>query len=92
VTILNSAQREVSERFAGRTTEDEDRFNGLETFSLGTGSPLLAGGLAFFDCRVVSAQDYGDNTLFVGEVVSAGGPQSGDPLVYYDRDYRRLAG
>lgn len=91
VTILGRDQQDVSERFAGRTPEDEDRFAGLDTFTLRTGAPLLAGGLAFFDCRVQYTHDFGDNTLFVGEVVAADGSQTGEPLVYYDRDYRRLA-
>ena len=91
VTILSHAQQDISERFAGRTSEDLDRFAGLDTFTLRSNAPLLTGGLAFFDCRVVFRQDAGDNTLFIGEVVAAEGyEQAGQPLVYYYRDYHQL--
>jgi len=51
VTILSSRQKKISDRFAGKVGENEDRFAGLETFSLespslfisktGQGYPLL---------------------------------------------------
>lgn len=93
VTILAADQRTLSDRFAGRETENEDRFKGVESFALETGSPILAAGLAFFDCRIRSAHSAGTHTLFVGEVLASGFP-SGDerpaPLVYFNRNYRGL--
>src|SRR3990170_2773431 len=53
VTILSEAQADLSDRFAGRTPGEEDRFTGLETFELVTGVPLLTSGLVSLDCRVV---------------------------------------
>lgn len=90
VTILNSEQREISERFAGRTPEDQDRFAGLETVTLTTGAPFIAGGLAFLDCRVNSTLDAGANTLFIGEVVALGFEDAGLPLIYFQRAYHQL--
>jgi flavin reductase (DIM6/NTAB) family NADH-FMN oxidoreductase RutF len=90
ITILTSQQQELSDRFAGRSTEDTDRFDGLQTFTLTTGAPFLVGGLAFFDCRVVSAVDIGEHTLCIGEVVTACQGQAGQPLLYYDRGYKKL--
>jgi flavin reductase (DIM6/NTAB) family NADH-FMN oxidoreductase RutF len=90
VTILSAEQRALSDRFAGRETEHDDRFEGIEFFTLETGSPILNGGLAFFDCRVKSAHSAGTHTLFIGEVLAAGSANQA-PLVYFNRDYRRLA-
>lgn len=92
VTILSTDQRAISDRFAGRETESDDRFEGVEFFTLETGSPILSGGLAFFDCRIKSGHSAGTHTLFIGEVIAAGSPTDGAlaPLVYFNRDYRRL--
>lgn len=91
VSILNQSQREISDRFAGRLTELTDRFTGLETFTLVTGSPLLAtGALAWLDCRVVATYEAGNHTVFIGEVLAVKTGNSGKPLIYFDRDYRSL--
>ncbi len=92
VTILSAQQREISERFAGRLQEPEDRMVGVETEILLTGTPFIKGGLAYIDCRVKQSIDVGPNTLFVGEVVATRSENPGGvPLVYHDRQYRGLA-
>ena len=88
VTILSTAQREVSDRFAGRIADDQDRFDGLETFSLVSGAPLILGGLAYFDCQVVATYPAGTHTVFIAEVMAARQNPGEAPLMYYDRDYR----
>lgn len=100
VTILNETQREISDRFAGRTRDDEDRFEGLQTFTLNSDAPFLSTGLAFFDCQVIASYPIGDHTLFVGQVVAlktapvlAGALDAGPdlrPLIYFNRAYREL--
>ena len=90
VTILADYQEEISDRFAGRETERLNRFEGLETFTLATGAPLLANGLACFDCLVVSEYEAGDHMIFIGDVIAAQTGQEHPPLIYYDRDYREL--
>ncbi len=90
VTILSEEQRELSERFAGRTPDSAHRMAGLELETLVTGAPLLAGGLAHLDCRVRQSLTVGQNTLFIAEVVAARGSGEGRPLVYHNRRYHRL--
>lgn len=90
VTILAQDQREVSERFGGRIADLEDRFAGLETETLQSGVPFVRGGLAYFDCRVVATHHAGTNTLFIGEVTAARSKRAGTPLVYFNRDYRKI--
>ena len=89
VNILSHDQMEISNRFAW--LKDEDRFAGLETFTLSSGAPLLHGGLACLDCRVHSAFEAGNHTLFIGEVIAVR-LGTGLPLLYYDRGYRQLTG
>ena len=89
VTILRHDQREISDTFAGRLTEQSDRFAGLETFTLQTGAPLITGGIAHFDCQVVATYEAGTHTVFIGQVVALN-CDTGDPLLYYNRDYHQL--
>jgi flavin reductase (DIM6/NTAB) family NADH-FMN oxidoreductase RutF len=91
VTVLSEEQQAVSGRFAGRQPDGEERFAGLETFTLVSGAPFIGGGLAYFDCRVVSTYLAGTHTVFIGAVLAVqSGDQTGAPLLYHDRDYRQL--
>ncbi|HEX2981091.1 MAG TPA: flavin reductase family protein [Anaerolineaceae bacterium] len=90
ITFLREDQQEISDRFAGRMAEDEDRFAGLETFILLTGAPLLAGSLAYLDCRVVFTYPMPTSTLLIAEVVATRLSTGTRPLIYYNRSYPRL--
>lgn len=91
LTMLSEGQTQLSELFAGRTNENENRLAQVETETLVTGAPLIKGGLAWLDCRVVHTYDAGMNRLFVAEVVAARGLEAGTPLVYFNRQYWRLS-
>lgn len=95
VTLLEQGQKILSERFAGRESEESDRFLNVATFTEESGSPILKEGMSFFDCRVHSSHAVGSHTIFVGEVLVTGllpAAQSEQaPLIYYNRNYRRLA-
>jgi flavin reductase (DIM6/NTAB) family NADH-FMN oxidoreductase RutF len=90
LTILSAEQFKISDLFAGKMTEVEDRFSGLQTQTLVTGSPLLVGGLAWLDCHVVETFDAGLNTLFIAEVLAAQDTGDGQPLIYHNRKYWTL--
>ena len=90
VTILAADQPLISDRFAGRTVADDERFVGLPVFSMVTGCPLIVGGLAYLDCRVAYAHSLGESTVFFGEVLAAQTEPDGEPLVYHNRGYHRL--
>ena len=91
VTILAFAQKELSERFAGKHPQIKDRFEGVTTETLSINAPLLKDGIAYFNCRVVNSIPVGENTLFVAEVIAAQGEGRGDPLVHHNRTYWKLA-
>lgn len=90
LTILSDDQKPLSDRFAGKIPDIHDRFEGVETETLLLKAPLIKGGLAYFNCRVVSASPVGENILVVAEVVAARGKESGEPLVYHNRVYWKL--
>jgi len=91
LTMLSSQQAQISDLFAGRVPEVADRFEGLQTETLVTGSPLLTGGLAWLDCRIQQIIDAGSNTLIIAEVVAARSLRSDSPLVYHNREYWKLS-
>jgi flavin reductase (DIM6/NTAB) family NADH-FMN oxidoreductase RutF len=87
ITILSADQAHISDLFAGKFPEAQDRFADLTVETLVTGSPLIVGGLAWMDCRVLQTYTAGMNTLFIAEVVAARGNGDGRPLVYHNRKY-----
>ncbi|MCL4268456.1 MAG: flavin reductase family protein [Anaerolineales bacterium] len=91
VTILSNEQAVISNIFAGRVPEASNRFANLQTETLVTGSPLIVGGLAWLDCRVIETFDAGMNMLFIAEVVAARSMDAGEPLVYHNREYWKLS-
>lgn len=91
LTILSVAQSKISDIFAGRIPDVEDRFAGLKTETLVTGSPLIAGGLAWLDCRVAQTFNAGMNTLFIAEVLAARSFGEDQPLIYHSRRYWGLS-
>jgi len=91
LTILSAEQSNIADLFAGKTSEVKDRFKGLETQTLVTGSPLIVGGLAWLDCRVVETFDAGNSTLFIAEVLAAQNISDGQPLIYHNREYWELS-
>jgi flavin reductase (DIM6/NTAB) family NADH-FMN oxidoreductase RutF len=90
VTILTAAQKELSDRFAGKMPNIINRFDGLQTETISLDAPVFKEGMAYFDCLVVSSMPVGENTLFIAEVVDARGEGKGEPLVYHNREYWKL--
>jgi flavin reductase (DIM6/NTAB) family NADH-FMN oxidoreductase RutF len=70
----------------------EQRFEGAECTTLETGCPILIDTLAYLDCNLVEAIDTGDHTLFIGEVVAAGGTGEGSPMTGWDYGKTYLGG
>ena len=85
VNILSAAQVELGARFA--SSQARDRFGGLTVSRAVTGAPILAGSLAWVDCRLHDTLPGGDHSIFLGEVLSGAAPGGGDPLVYCNRQW-----
>ena len=90
ITILSDQQKEISDVFAGQVEDTQDRFSGIQTKRLTTGSPMIEGGLAFFDCRVFDVLRFGTNSLIIGEVIAAEISEHVKPLLYFNQRYQQL--
>ena len=92
VSVLADDQQELAECFALPTTATKLKsFCGADWHEAETGSPILEGALAYFDCRLTERHDGGDHTIFLGEIVAAGYREDAAPLLWYGSQYRRLA-
>lgn len=92
ISILAADQQALAECFARPTTASKlTGFCGAAWHEAETGSPILEGALAYFDCRLLERHDGGDHTIFIGEIVAAGYREDAEPLLWYASGYRRLA-
>jgi flavin reductase (DIM6/NTAB) family NADH-FMN oxidoreductase RutF len=92
VSVLADDQQELAECFAQPTTAAKlTRFCDAAWHEAETGSPILEGALAYFDCRLSERYDGGDHTMFLGEIVAAGYREDAGPLLWYGSEYRHLA-
>lgn len=93
VNILADDQAEISAEFAkpGRPPLPTFDEMGIKSTVHETGSPVLDGVAAYFDCTVVMACESGDHSVFMGDVVTADADTAKDPLLYFDRKYRHMA-
>ena len=67
INVLAHDQAEIARRFS---RPHSDRFEGVD-FKLGkAGTPLIAGCVAWFECRHYARHRAGDHVLFVGEVAT----------------------
>lgn len=91
ISVLAADQRELAECFAQPTTAAKlTRFCDAAWHEAESGSPILEGALAYFDCRLVSRYDGGDHTIFLGEIVAAGFREDAEPLLWYASGFHRL--
>jgi flavin reductase len=92
VSVLAAHQEPVARHFASG-----DRPAGLAQFASvswspgpHTGAPLIAGALAWFECRRRGSYGGGDHSIFVGRLVSVVRHDHAPPLVFFDRAFHRL--
>jgi flavin reductase (DIM6/NTAB) family NADH-FMN oxidoreductase RutF len=91
ISILADDQRDLADCFARPTTAAKlTGFCGAAWHEVETGSPVLDGALAYFDCRLSERFDGGDHTIFLGEVVAAGFREDAEPLLWYASAYHRI--
>lgn len=89
VSILGRDQKQVGAQFAGMVAGVSDRFAGIETETASTTCPIISGSQAWLDCQLHQHVAAGDHGIFIGRVVSSGAA-TGEPLLYFDRDWRAL--
>ena len=89
VNVLAAEQDAIARRFAA--DDKERRFESIAWRSMATGAPVLDDVLAWIDCRVHTAVDGGDHTIYIG-AVHAADARAGAPLVFYRGRYRTTDG
>jgi flavin reductase len=91
ISVLAEDQQAVAECFAQPTTAAKlTRFCDAAWHEAETGSPILEGALAYFDCRLVSRYDGGDHTIMIGEIVAAAFREDARPLLWYASAFHRV--
>lgn len=89
VNILGETDQALSDRFAWGP--EPDRFAAGRWTTAVTGAPVLADAVAWLDCTIASRHAAGTHTIYVGAVQASAVPRpDGAPLLYWNRDYRRL--
>jgi len=91
VNVLAEGQRAISEYYARPTLTHEhaEHEAGARFERTSHGTPVLHGALAYLECRLRSAQDAGDHTIFIAEVEDVV-VREGDPLLYFRSTYRTI--
>src|ERR1700686_1437945 len=93
INILAEHQRVISEYYARpvHTHEHAEEEAGARFDRTAQGTPILHGALAYLECRLQSAEEAGDHTIFIRseeDVVV----REGDPLLFFRGKYRKIGG
>ncbi len=91
VNILSEKQQAISEYYAraDRTHERAQQEAGARFDRTQHGTPVLHGALAYLECRLHSAQDAGDHTIFIAAVEDLV-VREGNPLLFFGGQYRKI--
>ena len=90
VNMLREGTAEVAKKFASK---DPDKFAGLavrEPAYRAAGLLLPAESYAALECSTVKFLEAGDHTVFIGHVENAIFYRPAKPLLYWQRDFRRI--
>ncbi|MBI4307924.1 MAG: flavin reductase family protein [Chloroflexi bacterium] len=88
--VLAEDQQALADYYAHTAQDHESAHRlGARYWYTERGTPMLEGCLAHLECRVVSAHDEGDHTIFIGEVEHVDA-REGRPLLFYAGRYGRL--
>jgi flavin reductase len=91
INVLSEDQRAISEYYARpeRTHEQAEAEAGARFDRTQHGTPMLQGALAYLECRLHSAQDAGDHTIFIAEVEQVVVKEN-EPLLFFRGNYRSV--
>lgn len=91
VNVLGENQRAISEYYAlpTQTHQHAEQEAGARFDRTVHGTPVLRGALAYLECRLHTAQDAGDHTIFIAAVEDVV-VREGDPLLFFRGGYRKI--
>src|SRR5947207_7260978 len=91
VNVLSQEQRTISEYYARptRVHQRAEQEAGAKFDRTALGTPVLHGALAYLECRLNTAQDAGDHTIFIADVEDVV-VREGEPLLYFRAKYHEI--
>ena len=91
INVLSEHQRAISEYYARpeRTHERAEEEAGARFESAKHGTPMLCGAIAYLECRLHSAQEAGDHTIFIAEIEDVV-LREGEPLLFFRGKYQKV--
>jgi flavin reductase (DIM6/NTAB) family NADH-FMN oxidoreductase RutF len=91
VNVLADEQRAIAEYYANpqRTYEEAEQDAGARFDRTERHTPVLQGAIAYLECRLETAQDAGDHTIFIAQVEEVR-VREGNPLLYFGGNYCKL--
>jgi flavin reductase (DIM6/NTAB) family NADH-FMN oxidoreductase RutF len=91
INVLREDQRAISEYYARpeRTHEHAEEEAGARFERTQHGTPMLQGSLVYLECRLHSAEEAGDHTIFIAEVEDVV-VREGEPLLFFRGKYREV--
>ncbi len=72
INLWDSDDTKVFVKFSKPADDDGERLNGRAVRAGTTGAPVFEEAIAWIDCEVRQAIDFGTHTLFAGEIVDGG--------------------
>lgn len=87
VNVLGETQVDVARAFA---VSGGDKFADLEWRRGPSGSPILAGAIAWVDCTIESKQEAGDHWLVLGRVIELDLGDPDEPLIFHRGAFDRF--
>lgn len=91
IHLLAEDQQDLSDRFADRMPDNEDRFSNLKTVEGTNHIPILQDAAAYLECKVIHRFEMTNSTLYIGEVLTSEKGEDKPPLAYFNREYHRIA-
>lgn len=93
INVLAADQQRISHYYSdpARSYADAEEKAGAHFDRTAHGTPTLHGALAYLECRLHSAQEAGDHTIFVAQVEQAVVRQ-GAPLLFFRGSYCQVSG
>ena len=84
VNILRQQQENLGRYFARKPEDRQGDVKYDYSTSEVVGVPLLEGSLVFFGCEVVGSHEYGDHTVYIGEVKELKRGDPGAPVLFFE--------
>ncbi len=92
VSVLGAHQEKVARHFADRwRPSGQAQFDDIDWVpGRVTGTPLIAGSVARFECELWRSYEGGDHTIFIGRVLSLGRSGYQDALMFFHGQLRPI--